>query len=42
MFSLNMIHLVRRDDFSVVKVKQDGEVVLITANERAYLNEIGK
>lgn len=41
-FSLNMVHLVRRDDFSVVKVKQDGEVVLITANERAYLNEIGK
>jgi hypothetical protein len=37
-----MVHLVRRDDFSVVKVKQDGEVVLITANERAYLNEICK
>lgn len=41
-FSTNMIHIVRRDDFSVVKVKQDGEVVLITGNERAYLNEIGK
>ena len=36
-----MIHIVRRDDHSVVKVRQDGEVVLITANERAYLNEIG-
>lgn len=41
-FSLNMIHIVRRADFSVVKVCQDGEVVLITANERAYLNEVGK
>lgn len=37
-----MIHIVRRDDYSVVKVKQDGEVVLITGNERAYLNDIGK
>ena len=41
-FSLSMIHIIRRDDFSVVKVRQDGEVVLITANERSYLNEIGK
>lgn len=41
-FSTNMIHIVRRDDYSVVKVKQDGEVVLITGNERAYLNDIGK
>ena len=37
-----MIHLVRRDDFSIIKVKQDGEVVVISSNERAYLNEIGK
>lgn len=41
-FSLNMIHIIRRADYSVVKVCQDGEVVLITANERAYLNDIGK
>ena len=40
-FSTSMIHIVRRQDFSVVKVRQDGEVVLITANERAYLNDIG-
>lgn len=40
-FSTSMIHIVRRADHSVVKVRQDGEVVLITANERAYLNEIG-
>ena len=37
-----MIHIIRRDDYSVVKVRQDGEVVLITANERSYLNSIGK
>lgn len=37
-----MIHIIKRDDFSVVKVRQDGEVVLITANERSYLNDIGK
>ena len=37
-----MIHIIRREDYSVVKVKQDGEVVLITANERSYLNDIGK
>ena len=41
-FCTSMIHIVRRDDYSVVKVRQDGEVVLITANERAYLNDIGK
>ena len=41
-YCTSMIHIVRRDDYSVVKVRQDGEVVLITANERAYLNDIGK
>jgi hypothetical protein len=41
-FSTSMIHIIRRADFSVVKVRQDGEVVIITANERAYLNDIGK
>jgi len=41
-FSKSLIHLVRRDDFSIIKVRQDGEVVVITANERAYLNDIGK
>jgi hypothetical protein len=34
--------LIRREDLSIIKVRQDGEVVIITANERAYLNEIGK
>jgi len=38
----SLIHLVKRDDFSIIKVRQDGEVVIITANERAYLNKIGK
>jgi hypothetical protein len=41
-FSSSLIHMVRRDDFSVIKVRQDGEVVVITSNERAYLNEVGK
>eukprot|EP00352_Strombidinopsis_acuminata_P007671 CAMPEP_0176358814 /NCGR_PEP_ID=MMETSP0126-20121128/15851_1 /TAXON_ID=141414 ORGANISM="Strombidinopsis acuminatum, Strain SPMC142" /NCGR_SAMPLE_ID=MMETSP0126 /ASSEMBLY_ACC=CAM_ASM_000229 /LENGTH=179 /DNA_ID=CAMNT_0017713201 /DNA_START=478 /DNA_END=1017 /DNA_ORIENTATION=- len=41
-FATNNIHLVRRDDFSIIKVRQDGEVVLISANQRNYLNEIGK
>lgn len=40
-FSTSMIHLIRSDDFSVVKVRQDGEVVLITANQRSYLNDVG-
>lgn len=26
----------------MIKVRQDGEIVMITANERAYLNSIGK
>lgn len=38
----SLIHLVKRDDYSIIKVRQDGEVVIITANERAYLNSIGK
>jgi hypothetical protein len=37
-----MVHLIRRDDFSIIKVRQDGEIVLVSANERAYLNSIGK
>lgn len=40
--SKSLIHLVKRHDYSVIKVRQDGEIVLITANERAYLNNIGK
>lgn len=38
----NMVHLIRREDFSIIKVRQDGEMVLITANQRNYLNSIGK
>lgn len=41
-FSTSLIHLIARDDFSVIKVRQDGEVVVITASERKYLNSIGK
>ena len=41
-FSTNLIHLLKRDDFSMMKVRQDGEVVVITASERKYLNSIGK
>ncbi|CAI2364424.1 unnamed protein product [Moneuplotes crassus] len=40
-FSLNTIHLIRRHDYSVIKVKQEGEVVIITSNQRFYLNDIG-
>jgi len=40
-FSDNVIHIIRRHDFSAIKVKQDGEVVVITSNERAMLNDIG-
>lgn len=42
MFSTSLIHIVKRDDFAVIKVRQDGEVVVITSEERAYLNSIGK
>lgn len=31
-YSTSLIHLLKRDDFSMVKVRQDGEVVIITAN----------
>ena len=41
-FMTNMVHIIKRDDYSVIKVRQDGEVVVISANERAYLNDIGK
>lgn len=40
-FSMNTIHLIRRNDCSVIKVKQEGEVVLITASQRKKLNDIG-
>jgi hypothetical protein len=41
-FSQSMIHLVRRPEYSTIKVRQDGEIVIISANARSYLNEIGK
>ena len=41
-FSKSLIHLVCRDDYTRIKVRQDGEVVVISANSRAYLNQIGK
>jgi len=41
-YSTSLIHLLKRDDFSMIKVRQDGEVVVITASERNYLNSIGK
>ena len=31
-FSTSLIHLLTRDDFSKIKVRQDGEVVVITAS----------
>jgi hypothetical protein len=40
--SKSLIHFIKRDDYSVIKCRQDGELVLVTANERDYLNNIGK
>lgn len=40
-YSHNTIHLIRRPDFAILKVKQDGEVVVITSNQRAKLNDLG-
>lgn len=37
-----MVHLIRRDDFSVLKIKQNGEIVIISSNQRSFLNSIGK
>ena len=40
-FCRSLIHLVKRSDLSVIKVRQDGEIVIITSTERKYLNSIG-
>jgi hypothetical protein len=40
-FCRSLIHLVKRPDLSVIKVRQDGEIVVITSTERKYLNSIG-
>jgi len=40
-FSNNTIHLFKRRDYSVLKVKQDGEIFIITSNQRSKLNDIG-
>ena len=42
MFITNMIHLVKMHDYSIIKVRQDGEIVLISANQRSFLNDIGR
>lgn len=39
-FSTNTIHMVYRHDFTCVKIKQDGEVVVVTSEERVYLNKL--
>ncbi len=41
-FTLNTIHLIRRPDGGVVKVKEDGEVVIITPQQRVTLNDRGQ
>ena len=38
---INTVHLIRLFDLSVIKVKQSGEVVLVSSNQRNYLNQIG-
>ena len=40
-YSFNAIHIFRRFDFSILKVKQDGDVVIVTSNQRAKLNNMG-
>ena len=40
-YSDNTIHIFNRHDYSILKVKQDGEVVVITSNQRSRLNDIG-
>lgn len=40
-FSFNAIHIFRRFDYSILKVKQDGDVVILTSNQRAKLNTMG-
>ncbi len=41
-FSMNIIHLIRRPDGGVIKVKEDGEVVIMTPEQRVALNEKGQ
>ena len=40
--SKSLIHLLNRYDFSRIKIRQDGEIVVITSNSRSQLNDIGK
>lgn len=41
-YTHNFVHLVRREDGGVVKVKSDGEVVVVTPEQRIGLNERGQ
>eukprot|EP00826_Nyctotherus_ovalis_P014826 TRINITY_DN14164_c0_g4_i1.p1 TRINITY_DN14164_c0_g4~~TRINITY_DN14164_c0_g4_i1.p1 ORF type:complete len:172 (+),score=33.46 TRINITY_DN14164_c0_g4_i1:204-719(+) len=41
-FSSNFIHLIRRPDGGIVKVKGDGELVIITPEQRVRLNREGQ
>jgi len=41
-FCTNMVHIVNRSDHSICKFKQNGEVVLISSQQRKQLNDIGK
>ncbi len=38
---LNTVHVLWRFDHSVVKIKENGEIVLLTSNAWHYLNHIG-
>ncbi len=41
-FSDNYVLLLKRPDGAMVKVKQDGEVIIISANQRQLLNKRGR
>jgi len=38
---INTVHVLRRFDHAVVKIKENGEIVLLTSNAWHYLNNIG-
>ncbi len=41
-FSINYVYLVYSEDKSVLKIQEDGEMIIISATDRIVLNEKGE
>ena len=40
-YSYNTVTLISRNDGTIIRINQDGDIVIVTSNERKRLNDLG-